>query len=598
MPKNIKKIMPINYTNREYETIRQDLMEIAERFYPDTFQDFSEASFGSMMLDAVAYVGDQLSFYLDYNVNESFLDTSYSLQNITRHGRILGYKDPGRPSTFGEVAVYVEIPADASGLGPDTRYMPILKRGTSFTSREGLNFILTENLDFSDPINPIVVSKVDPDTGAPTYYAIKAYGNVVSGKLNLQTITVGNYQRYLNLRIGADNISEIISVTDAEGNKYFEVQNLAQDIVYQEIPNNNYKNDNVPSVIKPLLVSRKYVVVRDVNGVSLQFGSGEESANTIIAEPQSVALDIFGKDYVTDTTFDPTRLSKNTNYGIVPANTDLTIAYRTTNPSNSNVAAASVNSVASALVDYKDREGLNTSIIQTIRASIEVTNEKPIVGDVTYPSSAEVKQRIFDTFPTQNRAVTQADYENLVYRMPAKFGSIKKCSVQKDPDSLKRNLNMYVISEDRFGKLAQTNITIKNNLKTWINEFRMVNDTIDILDPYIINLGIEFVISTMPSVDGEDVLNQSLAKLSQFYSDGFYIGEHLKISDIYRQLNEITDVLDVASVTVVNKTGAQYSNIQFNVNKNLSPDGGTVVCPKNAIFEIKFFATDMKGRIR
>ena len=282
---------------------------------PDTFQDFSEASFGSMMLDAVAYVGDQLSFYLDYNVNESFLDTSYSLQNITRHGRILGYKDPGRPSTFGEVAVYVEIPADASGLGPDTRYMPILKRGTSFTSREGLNFILTENLDFSDPINPIVVSKVDPDTGAPTYYAIKAYGNVVSGKLNLQTITVGNYQRYLNLRIGADNISEIISVTDAEGNKYFEVQNLAQDIVYQEIPNNNYKNDNVPSVIKPLLVSRKYVVVRDVNGVSLQFGSGEESANTIIAEPQSVALDIFGKDYVTDTTFDPTRLSKNTNNG-------------------------------------------------------------------------------------------------------------------------------------------------------------------------------------------------------------------------------------------------------------------------------------------
>ena len=133
MPKNDKKILPINYTNREFDSIRNDLQEIAERFYPDTFQDFSEASFGSLMLDAVAYVGDQLSFYLDYNVNESFLDTAYSLRNISRHGRILGYKNPGRPSTYGEVSIFVEVPADTSGLGPDTQYIPILKRGTRFT---------------------------------------------------------------------------------------------------------------------------------------------------------------------------------------------------------------------------------------------------------------------------------------------------------------------------------------------------------------------------------------------------------------------------------------------------------------------------------
>ena len=118
------KTPAINYTNKEYEGIREDLTQIAERFYPDTFQDFSEASFGAMMLDAVAYVGDQLSFYLDYNINEAFLDTSYQLNNIIRHGRVLGYKNTGRPSTYGQVALYVLVPASQTGLGPSWSNLP------------------------------------------------------------------------------------------------------------------------------------------------------------------------------------------------------------------------------------------------------------------------------------------------------------------------------------------------------------------------------------------------------------------------------------------------------------------------------------------
>jgi len=92
---NQKKLVPIDYTSREFESIRRDLIDLASRFYPDSFQDFSEGSFGAMMIDSVAYVGDQLSLYLDYNVNEAFLDTSYQLSNIMRHGRVLGYKAQG-----------------------------------------------------------------------------------------------------------------------------------------------------------------------------------------------------------------------------------------------------------------------------------------------------------------------------------------------------------------------------------------------------------------------------------------------------------------------------------------------------------------------
>ena len=156
-----KKIVPIDYTHREFQTIRNDLIQVAERLYPDSFRDFSEGSFGAMMVDAVAYVADQLNFYLDYNVNEAFLDTAYQYDNIVRHGRALGYKNRGRPSTFGTVSMYVLVPASATGIGPDLRYTPILKRGSRFSTTSGLNFVLTANVDFAAPQNAIVAARTN-----------------------------------------------------------------------------------------------------------------------------------------------------------------------------------------------------------------------------------------------------------------------------------------------------------------------------------------------------------------------------------------------------------------------------------------------------
>tara|TARA_Y100000310_G_C20636226_1_gene791294 strand:- start:31 stop:1827 length:1797 start_codon:yes stop_codon:yes gene_type:complete len=593
-----KKIVPIDYTHREYQSIRRDLMGIAERFYPDTFQDFSEASFGSLMLDAVAYVGDQLSFYLDYNVNESFLDTAYQYGNVLRHGRILGYKHTGRPSTYGSVTLFILVPASSTSLGPDTDYIPILKKGTRFSSTAGLNFVLTENIDFSDAKNPVVVARTDSSTGAPTYYAIKAYGNVVSGFFNQEQIDIGAFQRFKKIKLSSGNIAEIISVTDAEGNEYFEVDYLAQDIVFKEISNTNFKNDNVPSIIKPYLVSRKFTVERDRFSTYLQFGSGNSAESNVVAEPQSVAINVFGKDYVTSTTFDPTRLSMNENYGIVPVNTTLTIMYRVTNPTNSNTGVNSITSVSSVSVDFENRETLNQATVNTIISSLEVSNESPIVGDVTNATTSEIKRRIYDTFPTQNRAVTQADYENIVYRMSAKYGSVKRCSVQRDPDSLKRNLNLYVISEDRNGFLTVTNSTIKNNLKIWLNHFRMISDTVDILDPYIINFGIDFIVKPATNADKFTLLDACVSALSKKYSTAFFIGEAIYISDIYETLKKVKGVLDVVKVKLANKSGSDYSGVEMNINSNLSPDGSYLIVPKNAILELKYPDIDIKGKIR
>jgi len=593
-----KKILPINYTNREFESIRQDLLEIAERFYPDSFQDFSEASFGSLMIDSVAYIADQLSFYMDYNINESFLDTAYQYNNVLRIGRSMGYKFTGRPSTYGTVGLFVLVPASQTGIGPDRNYIPILKRGSRFTSENNLNFVLLENVDFADPKYPVVVARVNTTTGAPTYYAIKAYASVVSGYFSRSDITVGTYERFKRAKLSIPNIAEIVSVFDSQGNEYFEVDYLAQDMVFKEVVNQNYKNDNVPSILKPFLVSRKFVVERDRLNTYIQFGSGESGASSVVTDPQSVVMEIFGKNYTSDTTFDPTRLSKNKSLGIVPANTTLSVTYRVTNPANSNVAVGSLNNVANAIVEFEDRSILDADEVSNVISSFEVLNEEPIIGDVSYADTGEIKRRIFDTFPTQNRAVTQTDYENLSYRMPAKYGSIKRVSAQRDPDSKKRNINLYVISEDSFEKFAATNSTIKKNLKTWLNQHRMINDTVDIVDPYIINFGIEFIIKPSAGVDKFSILNRAAGALKAKYNVSLYIGEPIYIGDIYETLKQVDGVLDVIKVKLVNKTGTGYSNSSLNIDKNLSPNGDYLVIPKNAVAELKYPEVDIKGKIR
>ena len=240
---------------------------------------------------------------------------------------------------------------------------------------------------------------------------------------------------------------------------------------------------------------------------------------------------------------------------------------------------------------------INTKL-NAVEGSLEVNNEKPITGDVTNFDSAEVKQKIFDTFPTQDRAVTQADYENIAYRMHSKFGSVKRVSVQKDANSEKRNLNMYVVSEDSFGNLTKTNSTIKRNLKTWINQYRMINDTVDILDPYILNFGIEFSIKIVSGADKFTTINNCINKLANFYSAGFFIGEAFSISDIYAQLKTVRGVLDVLKVKIVNKTGTNYSGATIQIEKNLSPDGNMIIIPKNAIVELKYPASDISGKAR
>ena len=246
------KKIPIRYTSRDFNNIKQDLVNYAKRYYPDTYKDFNVASFGSLMLDTVAYTGDILSFYLDYQTNESFLDTANEYNNVIKLTRQMGYKYRGRPSTHGYVSFFVLVPADSTGLAPDSLYIPVLKRRTELTSDNGENFLLTEDVDFRNASNEVVVGQVNTTTGLPTHYIIKATGRVISGRLQQKNVNIGSFKKFNRIFLGDANISEVIECTDIEGHEYYEVENLAQDIIYREIPNSDVTTrDATPMLLKP-----------------------------------------------------------------------------------------------------------------------------------------------------------------------------------------------------------------------------------------------------------------------------------------------------------------------------------------------------------
>jgi hypothetical protein len=602
-----KKVVPIKYTSRDYQSIRNDLINHAKRYYPDSFRDFNEASFGSLMVDTVAYVGDILSFYLDYQVNESFLDSAIEYKNVLRLGRQMGYKFKGAGAATGMMTFYLLVSSRdaAEGIGPDLNYLPILEKGSVFGSADGNSYILIEDVNFNPTSQDLeIVAAAEDGGGKTTSWAIRAHGQVMAGQLVTDNITVGAFRRFFKTPVAGRNIIEILSVTDAEGHEYYEVEHLSQNTIYIPVTNKGTDRDTVKQIMKPVIVPRRFVIQKEKNITFLQFGYGSEAnlKSNLIADPGNASLELHGKTYVSDTSFDPFKLTKTSKFGVGPADTTLTVRYLITNGANSNASVGSVTKVVTPYFSFpKELEGitLNVSKKQNVRSSLEAINEDQIIGSVSIPSSEELKVRIFDHFATQKRAVTRQDYVSMIYNMPPKFGSIKRAAIYQDQDSFKRNLNLYIISEDSTGNLITTNSTIKNNLKTWIRSYRMINDTIDILDAKIINFGVEFTAITAKDANKIGILDTVTRLLKEnFASVKMEIGEPLYVSDIYKIINLIPGVIDTIDIKIVEKVGGSYSDVDINLKSLLSADGRTITVPDNVILELKFPTRDIKGILK
>lgn len=595
-----KKFPTIKYTSRDFNSIKNDLVEYARRYYPDTFQDFNEAGFGALMLDTVSYVGDILSFYLDYSVNESFLDTSVENDNILRHGRQMGYRFKGNPSSFGIADFYAIIPASSTGLGPDSDYFPFLRRGSQVRSSSGVSFLLNEDISFGKSSNEVVVARVSSQNGNPTHYAVKASGQIMSGEFREEKITVGTFSKFLKISLSSPYITEIVSVTDAEGNEYIEVDYLSQDVVYKASRNTDSNSSTTPARMKEVVAPRRFVIEQLDGTTFIQFGGSNASDTSInpLTNPSQTIIDFHAREFTSDLSFDPTNILGTPSLGVAPANTELTVTYRVNTQSTVNVSANGVSTIVSPIVDFDNISDLDLSKVQEVISSLEVSNEQPINGDVTTPDAEELKIRIYDSFASQKRAVTEQDYRSLVYAMPPQFGAIKRANIVRDPNSFKRNLNIYVISEDANGNLEATNSTIKSNLKTWLNQGRMVNDTIDIIDGKIVNFGIEFTIVGDFETNKFELLSRCIGELENLYQNKLEMGMPFFITDVYNSLNAVDGVVDTVDVKVVNKKGSGYSQTSFNFDNQTSSDGRYINVPSNVVMEIKFPSSDIVGSVK
>mgnify|MGYP003626507208 CR=1 FL=1 len=592
------KKVAINYTSRDFNSIKRELEQHARIYYPDTYKDFSENSFGSFILDAVSYVGDQLSFYLDYQVNESFLETAIEYDNVRRLSRQFGYKSGGRPSAYGIATFYTMIPASNTGLGPNVEYIPILKRGTEVKATTGASFILTEDVDFNNSKNAVVAARFSNTTSKPTHYAIRAQGQIRSIVLFRNEIKIGSFQRFRKVRVGPSSIAEIKSVTDSQGNEYYEVEHLTQDVVYVETTNQNARADGVSSIIKPKAVPRRFIVEQDSAGTYIQFGFGsdEEITTTDITDPSQVALKMSGKPYITDYAFDPTKLLDTNTLGIGPLNTTLTIDYYANDTDSVNVNAGNIDTVGNKSMVFPNGTATSaTGTQQSVVQSIEVSNDEAIIGNTSLPTAEEIRYRSYAAYASQGRAVTRNDYEAYCYMMPPSLGSVKRAGIINDPSSSNRRLSLYVISVDAQGNLIQTNTTIKENLKTWLIKNKMLNDNIDVFDAKILNLGFDYQVSVNPTYDKTTVINSVNRRLRKELTEKMYIGEPFYITKIYNIINKTKGVSDTIDVSVRLMTGNDFNTAPVSIEQLLSPDGTYLKTPKNVIMEIKKFDQVIRG---
>ena len=596
-----KKLQPIDYTSRDFDSIRRDLENFAKRYYPNTYKDFNKASFGSLMLDTVSYVGDILSFYLDYQANESFFETAVEYNNVVKLARQMGYKIDRSPSSYGILTFYVEIPSNSQGDGPDLSYAPILQQGSIFSSTGGGLYTLFEDVDFAKSTNQVVAGDVDTDTGSPLNYIIRAQGRAVSGRMGRETLEVGSFQKFLRVPLKVANVADVVSVVDSEGHRYYEVDHLSQNIIYKAVRNTDaLTNDVVTNLLKATPVARRFVIESTGRQTYLQFGHGSDSEllEQTFMNPADVVLDMSGRNYTTDQGFDPSKLIETDKFGIAPANTTLVVQYRVNTARDVNAAVNTIITANRPRFKFNNQGSLSSARRNSVVSSLELTNEAPFVGDVALPSSEDVKQRTFGFFASQNRAVTLKDYKYMCYGMPAKFGSLSRVSVVRDFDEFKRNLNIYVMSEDTSGKLLGANQTLKNNLRNWIIQYKMVNDTVDILDASILNFGVNYIVSGDLNINRYTVINRANTALTNYFTAARYeIGESISITDIYKVLQKVPGVVDVVDVEIEQSAGPQYSAAQFDFEGALSADGRRVIAKNNIVFELKFPNTDIKGSI-
>ena len=604
----------IKYISRDFNNIRAELINFSQTYFPNTYTDFSPTSPGMMFMEQVAYVSDVMSFYLDNQIQETFLQYARQFDNLYDLAYMFSYK----PKTTGlasvDVDIFQQVPAVTSGGEkiPDYSYALLISDNATVSSPSGKNFVIQDSIDFSvsSSNDPTTVSIAQITANEPEYFLLKKTRKAVSGTINSTTFTAGAYQQFPTFQISAVNIGGIIDIFDSNNNQYYEVDYLGQDLIYEGIKNtnvndpNNYTNsDDTPYILKTKSTNRRFVT-RFLNETTLQvqFGAGQPNQVDEFITPNSDNVGIglpFEQNKLT-TAYSPTNFIFTNSYGIAPSNTTLTVRYLTGGGVSSNINAGQLNSIVSSNISFVTSQISDTSLAQYVFDSVAVNNPIAASGGQDGDSIEEIRQNALSNFNTQLRNVTADDYLVRALSMPSKFGNISKAWTQKpkatDPNT---TLDMYVLTLDVNGNLTTASTSLKNNLKTYLNQYRMIGDTVDIKDAFIINLACDFEIITLPNFNNNEVLAQCLTALQRFFSiDNYSINQPIVLRDITVLLDNVAGVQTVQNLAITNKAGESSGYSKYAYSIEGATQGGVIYPSLDpSIFEVKYPSNDIKGRV-
>tara|TARA_R110002020_G_scaffold466227_1_gene688647 strand:+ start:5114 stop:6976 length:1863 start_codon:yes stop_codon:yes gene_type:complete len=608
----------IKYINKDFSQFREQLINYAQTYFPQTYTDFSDTSPGMMFMEQAAYVGDVLSFYLDNQFQENFIQYARQSNNIFELAYMFGYKPKISSCATTTLEVYQELPSKFdSGTGtysPDFDYALEILPNTQFNAVGGITFISEDTLDFSisssqDPTE-ITISQVLG--GNPQYYLLKKQLRVISSKMNTTTFQFNQPEEFPTVDISSANLVGILDVIDSDGNEWSEVDHLGQEMVFDSIKNTNPNDPNsdkdIPYLLRLKKVQNRFSTrFRNSSTLQLQFGVGSPSNTTeeIIPNPNNVGIGLpFIKNKLT-TAYSPTNFLFTGTYGIAPSNTTLTVRYLTGGGVESNISANTISTIENINTSVKFiKYNLSNTTSNYIFNSLRITNPQAAVGGGGGDTLEEIRQNTMMMIASQKRAVTSDDYLIRALSMPSNYGSIYKAhidtpKVRDNQVSTIETLNLFILSRNSTGALTYANKTLKNNLRTYLSQYRIIGDNIEIRDAFIINISINFEIIVLPEFNNQEVLLNCINKLKNHFSlDKWQINQPILMRDLYVMLDKCKGVQTVKDIHIMNKAGTTsgYSAYAYDI------EGATknhVVYPSldPSIFEIRYPDTDIKGQV-
>jgi hypothetical protein len=605
----------IKYLNKDFQDFRTNLIEYAKTYFPKSYSDFNESSPGMLFIEMASYLGDVLSYYIDDSLKESMMLYAEDRENVIALAKYLGYKPKVVTPALVELALYQLVPSVGSGENnqPDSRYYLRVKEGMLVESTStGTLFRTSELLDFADPTDrEISVHERDSISGEPTFYLVKKYVKAISGTIKTVEVDFGSPQQYSKINLPDTNVIDVYDVRDDNGNKWYEVPYLAQEMVYIDYPINEYTDgdlqpfqEDVSNVLRLLKTGRRFVTqVNADNTTSLVFGGGNSSTadESLIPNFKNVGLGLRSSIDRLGESFDPANFLKTTSYGQAPANTTLTVSYLIGGGVQSNVPAGDLVQIQRIEFDEDDTffENEELALVRQVKASVAAENETPATGGRGAETVDEIRENSLANFASQNRAVTAKDYQVRALAMPPKYGGVAKafCRPYGKEDSRSFALNLYILGYDADKKLATLNQAVKENLKTYLNEHRLLTDGVNMLDGFVINIGVDFEIRVYNGYNKREVLVNVIERMKEYFNiDNWTFNMPINISELELVIAGIEGVQSIPKLELVNKCLGNYSIYSYNIQEATK---GKMVYPAKdpSIFEVKFPDRDIQGRV-